>query len=171
MATRPILLIGDPSLREPAAPVTDFDKPLRALVKQMMRTLDAVPGRAGLAAPQIGVAHRIVVYDNGGGNLRGHLINPVLELSAQHQDGDEGCLSAPGVWAPLRRAFAVSARGFDAHGRPARVRFTGAMARCLQHEVDHLDGVLFVDRLDPDARAAAQRAIAERWPAPDAAPT
>jgi peptide deformylase len=163
VAVRPILLIGEPILRTRAAPVTEFGKPLRALVKEMMRTLHAVPGRAGLAAPQIGEGVRVVVYDNGTG-LRGHLVNPVLELSEQGQDGDEGCLSAPGVWAPLRRAYAVTARGSDTAGRPVKVRLTGPMARCLQHELDHLDGVLFLDRLDEAARTAAQREIDARWP-------
>lgn len=163
MAVRPILLIGDPRLREPAAPVTDYGKPLRALVKEMMRTLHAAPGRAGLAAPQIGEGVRVIVYDDGAG-LRGHLVNPRLELSAQGQDGDEGCLSAPGVWAPLRRAYAVVARGHDAYGKPAKVRLSGTMARCVQHEVDHLDGTLFVDRLDDPHRAAAQQEIDARWP-------
>ena len=163
MAVRPILLITDPVLRAPAAPVTEYGKPLRALVKEMMRTLHAAPGRAGLAAPQIGESVRVIVYDNGTG-LRGHLVNPRLERSEQGQDGEEGCLSAPGVWAPLRRAYAVLARGHDAYGKPVKVRLTGQMARCLQHELDHLDGVLFVDRLDERARAAAQREIDARWP-------
>ena len=151
-------------LRRPAAPVEVFGKSLKVLVKEMMRTLHAVPGRAGLAAPQIGEPVRVLVYDDGGGR-RGHLVNPRLELSEQGQVGDEGCLSAPGVWAPLRRAFAVTAYGRDTHGKPLKVRMTGSMARCLQHELDHLDGVLFLDRLDEPARAAAQREIDARWPA------
>ena len=163
MAVRPILLISDPRLREPAAPVTEFGKPLRALVKEMMRTLHAAPGRAGLAAPQIGEGVRVIVYDDGSA-LRGHLVNPRLELSEQGQDGDEGCLSAPGVWAPLRRAYAVVARGHDAYGKPVKVRLSGTMARCMQHELDHLDGTLFVDRLDEAHRAAAQAEIDARWP-------
>lgn len=158
VTVRPIRLIGDPALAEPAEIVRDFDKALRAVVKDLMRTLRDDPRRAGVAAPQIGVPLRVVAYSVDG--RQGHIVNPVLELSERAQDGDEGCLSAPGLWVPVRRAYQATARGRDRQGRPVTVRALGTFARCLQHEADHLDGVLFLDRLEPEHRAEADRHIA-----------
>jgi peptide deformylase len=105
--------------------------------------LDA-PG-VGLAAPQIGVGLRVFTYHVD--DELGHLINPSLELSAEEETDDEGCLSFPGLTYPVKRAFSVVARGFNMHGEPVTLTGSGHLARCVQHETDHLDGVLFVDRL------------------------
>ncbi|MFI6316051.1 peptide deformylase [Nonomuraea sp. NPDC050556] len=136
---------GDPVLRSVADPVKDFDKELRALVRSLTLTMRAKPGRAGLAAPQIGVPVRVLVYSYDG--AEGHLVNPVLELSQRRIVADEACLSAPGLWWPLERSFMVTARGRDMHGKQKTVRALGVLARVLQHEADHLDGVLFSDHL------------------------
>jgi peptide deformylase len=145
MAVRQIRMFTDPVLRTVAEPVVGFDRSIRDLVKSLMVTLRAGPGRAGLAAPQIGVPLRVVVFEADG--KAGHIVNPRLELSERRIVADEACLSAPGRWCPLARSFSVVARGRDAGGRPVTVRALGTLARVLQHEVDHLDGVLFVDHL------------------------
>ena len=159
---RPIRLLGDPVLRTPAEPVTDFDAALHGLVTDLMDTLLGATGRAGVAAPQIGVGVRVFVYNAGGET--GHVVNPVLEVSDERQDGEEGCLSLPGLWYPLRRAWRVVATGFDLHGEPKRVVGDGMLARCLQHETDHLDGVLFIDRLDREVKKEALKAMREGFP-------
>jgi len=157
---RPIRELGDPVLRTPADEVTAFDGWLAALVKDLEETVDH-PGRAGLAAPQIGVSARVFSY-NIDGEI-GHLVNPrIVELSEETQDGDEGCLSVPGLWAPTVRALHAVAEGFDVDGKPRTLEGEGLMARCLQHEVDHLDGKVFLDRLTGDARKAALRALRDR---------
>ena len=160
MTIRPIRELGDPVLRTPADEVRAFDKELAALVRDLEETVDH-PGRAGLAAPQIGVSARVFSYNIDG--VIGHLVNPkVAELSEEVQDGDEGCLSVPGIWAPTVRAMHAVVEGFDVHGEPLRLAGSGLMARCLQHEVDHLDGKVFLDRLTGDARKQAFRALRER---------
>jgi peptide deformylase len=166
MTMRPIRLIGDAVLRTPCDPVTSFDAELRGLVADLMDTLLGAPGRAGVAADQIGVSARVFVYDADG--HRGHLVNPTLELSEESQDGDEGCLSIPELYFPARRAMHAVAHGFDQHGEPVTVSGSGFLARALQHETDHLDGKLYVDRLSGDTRRQALRAIRS---APRAAPT
>ncbi len=160
MTIRPIRELGDPVLRTPADEVRAFDRELAALVRDLLDTVDH-PGRAGLAAPQIGVSARVFSY-NVDGEI-GHLVNPrVVELSEETQDGDEGCLSIPGIWAPTVRAMHAVVEGFDVHGEPLRLSGSGLMARCLQHEVDHLDGRVFLDRLTGDARKGALRALRDR---------
>ena len=160
MTIRPIRELGDPVLRTPADEVRAFDKDLAALVRDLEETVDH-PGRAGLAAPQIGVSARVFSYNIDG--VIGHLVNPrVVELSEEIQDGDEGCLSLPGIWAPTVRAMHAVVEGFDVHGEPLRLEGEGLMARCLQHEVDHLDGKVFLDRLTGDARKQAFRMLRER---------
>ncbi len=160
MTIRPIRELGDPVLRTPADEVRAFDRELAALVRDLLDTVDH-PGRAGLAAPQIGVSARVFSY-NVDGEI-GHLVNPrVVELSEEVQDGDEGCLSIPGIWAPTVRAMHAVVEGFDVHGEPLRLSGSGLMARCLQHEVDHLDGRVFLDRLTGDARKGALRALRDR---------
>lgn len=160
MTLRPIREIGDPVLRTPADEVRAFDRELAALVRDLEETVDH-PGRAGLAAPQIGVSARVFSYNIDG--RIGHVVNPrIVETSEETQDGDEGCLSVPGIWAPTVRAMHCVVEGFDVHGEPLRVEGTGLMARALQHEVDHLDGRLFLDRLTGEARKAAMRALRER---------
>jgi peptide deformylase len=157
---RPIRELGDPVLRTPADAVRAFDRELAALVRDLVETVDH-PGRAGLAAPQIGVGARVFSYNVDG--VIGHVVNPTLtELSEETQDGDEGCLSVPGLWAPTVRAMHAAVEGFDVHGEPIRVEGSGLMARCLQHEVDHLDGKVFLDRLTGEARKTALRALRDR---------
>ncbi len=165
MSIRPIRLFGDPILNTPADPVTDFDKQLRTLVKDLTQTLDDAQG-AGLAAPQIGVGLRVFAYAVG--SERGYLVNPVLDFPDQEeQDGEEGCLSFPGIYFDVKRRLNTVARGFTDRGDPVQVVGTELLARCLQHETDHLDGVLFIDRMDPATRKRAMRAIREaNWDMP-----
>ncbi|GAA2144819.1 peptide deformylase [Nocardioides koreensis] len=158
MAIQPIRLFGDPVLRKPAIEVVDFDKELRKLVADLTDTMLEAPG-AGLAAPQIGVGLRAFTW-NVDGEV-GHLVNPRLELSQEIQDGPEGCLSIPGLTIDCRRALSVVAHGFDMYGEPVTISGSDYLARAIQHETDHLDGVLFVDRLDAEARKAAMKAIRE----------
>ncbi|MGI5241347.1 peptide deformylase [Dactylosporangium sp. CA-139066] len=157
MTIRPIRILGDPVLRTPAEPVTSFDAQLRGLVRDLLDTLTGEPGRAGVAAPQIGVPARVFVYAAGG--VSGHLVNPRITARAGVQDGDEGCLSVPGLAFPTPRAWEVSAEGFDEHGEPVTVTGTGFLARALQHETDHLDGTLYFDHLTGEVRRQAVRAI------------
>jgi peptide deformylase len=155
---QPIRLFGDPVLRRPAAEVVDFDRELQRLVEDLTDTMLEAPG-AGLAAPQIGVGLRVFTWNIEG--EVGHLVNPSLDLSEEIQDGLEGCLSIPELTFDCRRALSVVATGFDMHGEPVRIEGTDLLARAIQHETDHLDGVLFVDRLDTEARKAAMKAIRE----------
>jgi peptide deformylase len=156
----PIRLFGDPVLRTPAEPVTVFDKELRTLVADLEETMLDAPG-AGLAAPQIGVGLRVFTYHVDDEQC-GHLVNPVLHFDTdEEQDGDEGCLSIPGLAFNCRRKAHVVAHGQNMWGDPVTVEGTAVLARAIQHETDHLDGVLFVDRLDPETRKAAMRAIRE----------
>lgn len=158
MSIQDIRLFGDPVLRTAAAPVTDFDKQLRGLVQDLQDTMLEAPG-SGLAAPQLGVGLRVFTYVVD--DIVGHLVNPVLELSEQEQCGPEGCLSIPGLSFDTRRALTVVARGQNMWGEPVVLEGSDVLARCVQHETDHLDGILFVDRLDTGARKAAMRAIRE----------
>ncbi|MEV4293766.1 peptide deformylase [Microbispora rosea] len=157
MPIRPVRYFGDPVLRTPAEEVVDFDRELRRLVEDLTDTLRDERG-SGLAAPQLGVSLRVFVFDVGG--VRGHLVNPGLSFpDDEEQDGPEGCLSMPGLYYDTRRRLNAVARGRDMHGRPIQVVGTAELARCLQHESDHLDGVLFIDRLDPRTRRIALREI------------
>ncbi|WP_328461465.1 peptide deformylase [Streptomyces sp. NBC_00448] len=158
MSVKPIRLFGDPVLRMTAQPVTTFDLELRNLVKDLTDTMLEAPG-AGLAAPQLGVSLRVFTY-NVEGEL-GHLINPELTLSDELQDGPEGCLSLPGLTYDCERAYGVVARGFNMYGDPVTLDGTQRLARCIQHETDHLDGIIFVDRLDAERRKEAMKAIRE----------
>lgn len=158
MSVQPIRLFGDPVLRTPAAPVVDFDAELRRLVQDLTDTMLDAPG-AGLAAPQLGVSLRVFTWYVDG--EVGHLVNPDLTLSAETQDGEEGCLSIPGVVFDCTRALSVVARGFNMHGEPVTIEGSQLLARAIQHETDHLDGILFVERLDAETRKAAMRAIRE----------
>jgi peptide deformylase len=155
---QPIRLFGDPVLRSPAVPVTDFDKELQRLVSDLTDTMMNAPG-AGLAAPQIGVGLRVFTWYVDG--ELGHLVNPSLDLSEEIQDGPEGCLSLPDLTFDCKRALSVVAKGFNMYGDPVTIEGTELLARAIQHETDHLDGVLFIDRLDSDARKAAMKAIRE----------
>ena len=159
MANRPVRLFGDPVLRAKAEPVRDFDLQLRQLVADLHDTLDEQQG-AGLAATQVGVLQRVFVWHTE--ESHGHLVNPVLDFPDEElQEGQEGCLSIPGLYFDTVRRLNTVARGYDMHGRPLQVVGSGFLSRALQHETDHLDGVLFIDHLDPESRKAAMRAIRE----------
>jgi len=168
VSVRPIRLFGDPVLRTPAAPVVDFDKELRQLVADLTDTMLDAPG-AGLAAPQIGVGLRVFTWYVDG--EPGYLVNPTLTLSEEIQDGPEGCLSIPDITIDCRRALHVVAHGLDMHGEPKLVEGSQLLARALQHETDHLDGILFIDKLDKAARREAMRMIRESEWFGDNAPT
>ena len=158
MTIQPIRLFGDPVLVTPASVVVDFDKELRNLVSDLIETMQNAPG-AGLAAPQIGVPLRVFVWDVD--DEVGHLVNPTLDLSDEIQEGEEGCLSFPDLSYETPRAFRAVAKGFNMHGEPIIVEGTQLLARALQHETDHLDGVLFIDRLNKENRKNAMKEIRE----------
>ena len=158
MAIQPIRLFGDPVLRSRAVEVVDFDRELRRLIEDLTDTMLEAPG-AGLAAPQIGVGLRAFTWYVDG--EVGHLVNPVLALSEETQDGPEGCLSIPGLSIDCRRAMSVVAKGFDMYGEAVTIEGSELLARALQHETDHLDGVLFLDRLDAANRKQAMKEIRE----------
>ncbi len=158
MTVQPVRLFGDPVLRTPASPVVDFDRELATLVADLHETMRD-QGGAGLAAPQIGVGLRVFTYFVD--DELGHLINPALDLSEETDTDDEGCLSFPGLAFPTKRAWRTVAKGVNMYGEPVTLEGTERMARCFQHETDHLDGVLFIDRLDPEQKKLAMRAIRE----------
>jgi len=155
MAMREIRVIPDPVLRTPCDEITTVDDRVRSLVTDLVETVD-YEGRAGLAANQIGVNLRAFSW-----NIEdeiGYVLNHrIVELSDEIQDGDEGCLSVPGLWYPTRRAWYARVVGMDVDGNEITVEGTGLMARCLQHETDHLDGMLYLDRLDKAVRKKAMR--------------
>jgi peptide deformylase len=156
MAVKPIRLFGDPVLTTPALEVTVFDKELRNLVRDLTETMQDAPG-AGLAAPQIGVSLRVFTYDVDG--EVGHLINPSLDLSEDLQDGPEGCLSLPELTYDCIRAMSVIAKGMNMYGEPVTIHGSDLLARAIQHETDHLDGIIFIDRLDDENRKIAMKEI------------
>jgi peptide deformylase len=158
MSIQEIRYFGDPVLTTPASPVVDFDKELRVLVKDLTDTMLDAPG-AGLAAPQIGVPLRVFVWDVD--EALGHLINPVLTLSEEMQDGEEGCLSFPELRYETPRAMRAVAKGFNMYGEPITVEGTEFLARALQHETDHLNGILFIDKLSAEDRKSAMKEIRE----------
>ncbi|HEV7565274.1 MAG TPA: peptide deformylase [Microbacteriaceae bacterium] len=176
MAVLPIRISGDPVLHAPALAVGAFDDDLRTLVADMFETMAAAPG-VGLAAPQIGVPLRLFVYDwidEDGIQHGGIAINPVLWLSptpvgeADEDEESEGCLSFPGERFPLRRAEHAILQAVDLEGEPFEVHASGWLARIFQHEFDHLDGLLYVDRLDqPHDKAAAKVLRKSGWGVPD----
>ena len=170
MTVQPIRLFGDPVLRTPAEPVVDFDRELRRLVADLTDSMREQNG-TGLAAPQLGIGLRVFAFDID--DVVGHLVNPSLDFpDEEEQDGPEGCLSIPGVYVDTKRRLNAVATGLNEHGDPVRLVGTGLMARCVQHETDHLDGVLFLDRLDPERRKEAMRQIrAADWYDPAAPPT
>ena len=150
---------GQAVLHQACTPVTSFGATLAALVDDMFASMYAAEG-VGLAANQIGVGLRVFVYDcpdASGDHQRGHVVNPVLRVPAALAVADtdlEGCLSVPGQHAEVTRPALATVTGLDLHGRPVTVTGTGTLARCLQHETDHLDGILYVDRLPAAERAA-----------------
>jgi peptide deformylase len=160
VAERPIRLFGDPVLRTPCDAVEQFDEALFRLVADLEETVSR-PGRAGLAANQIGVSRRAFAYNVDG--QVGYVVNPVIEEIEGEQEGDEGCLSIPELWYPLQRAQYARVRGVDRLRQPVVIEGEGLLARCIQHEVDHLDGRLFVDRLSGSVRKHAMRDLRERY--------
>jgi peptide deformylase len=154
MSTLPIRIFGDPVLREPAGPVESFDAGLRRLAEDMIQTMHEAPG-VGLAAPQVGRSLRLIVFDIGEEAGARALANPELKNEWGEQIGDEGCLSVPGLYYPVKRAQKVWAEGVDLDGHEVTIEAEELLARVLQHEVDHLNGVLFIDRLDAEHRSEA----------------
>ncbi|MBB5916059.1 peptide deformylase [Nocardia transvalensis] len=173
MSVRPILIAGDPRLTTPAVPVTAFDDELAAFIDDLFDTNTAAEG-AGLAANQIGDPRAVFVYDlvDDGQRHRGHVVNPVLETSPIPEtmpdpDDLEGCLSVPDEWFPTGRAHWAKVTGVDMTGRPLTVEATGYLARCLQHETDHLTGRLYLERLIGRNKREARRMIKDRqWTRP-----
>lgn len=174
MAVRPITIAGEPVLHQRAAAVENFDDALRTLIADMYETMDEANG-VGLAAPQIGVGLRIFVYgmvNDDDVPPRGVLVNPTLVTSKvsgaePDEDESEGCLSFPGESFPLKRADWVKVNGYDGEGKPVEFEATGWFARCMQHEFDHLNGTLYVDRLNPRYARKAKRAAKDNgWGKP-----
>jgi peptide deformylase len=175
VAILPIRIMGDPVLHAPASRVGDVTDDVRTLVADMFETMDAAPG-VGLAAPQVGVGLRIYTYnyaDDDGAPWRGVIINPELWMrplepgEPDPDDESEGCLSFPGERFPLRRSDEVLVTGSDLEGAPVRIEVSGWRARIMQHEFDHLDGVLYVDRLsDADWKTVQKIARKRGWGRP-----
>jgi peptide deformylase len=160
MADAPkIRVVGDPVLHTPTRDVTEFDDALAELIDEMFAAL-AVAGGVGLAATQIGVDLAVFVYDcpdDAGVHQIGHVVNPVLTTSGEQLVADEGCLSVPGPYHELARAAQATVRGVDKTGAPIEVSGTGFFARCLQHEAEHLRGILYIDHLPRNRRRRVLR--------------
>ncbi|MCH5203443.1 MAG: peptide deformylase [Oscillospiraceae bacterium] len=149
MALREIFKFGDDILRKKCREVTAFDEKLWQLLDDMVETLQAADG-VGLAAPQVGILRRAIVIDVRDGNGALELINPVITEITGVQVGNEGCLSDPGEWCEVERPQTVKAKAFDRNGKEIEVEGSGLLARAICHEVDHLDGILFIDRVKKD---------------------
>lgn len=163
MSVRRVVIYGDPVLRRKTDEVTSFDDSLRSLVADMFETARAYNG-VGLAANQVGVPQRVFIIDVPlGEGLRDRfaVVNPVLDQREGKESGEEGCLSMPGIYEEVVRAEKVRLRGFDEHGRPIERVVEGYLARAIQHETDHLDGVLFTDRLGPLKKQFLRRQLDE----------
>ncbi len=156
-----IRTFGDPVLRQRATEVDKVDDALVRLVTDMFDTMYDAPG-VGLAAPQVGVQKRVFVYDIEGGNAPGVVVNPTLSDHRGEWNHDEGCLSVPDLWWPVTRANEVHLSGWDLAGNELSIDAEELLARVFQHEVDHLDGVLLIERLDPDQRKEAMRTLSTR---------
>jgi peptide deformylase len=160
MAAREVRLLGDPVLRKKAAPVTEVGAATRALIADMFETMYAEEG-VGLAAPQVGVSDRIIVVDPHEEGIEPFaLINPEIRAHSEETErAEEGCLSIPGLKEIVERSWEVAVAGLDPQGNPVQLQAEGLLARILQHEIDHLDGILFFDRVSPLKR----RLLLERW--------
>lgn len=158
MTYRDIRIIGDPVLRTPCAPITEITPGIRQLIEDLVENVNH-EGRAGLAANQIGQSYRAFSW-NIDGEL-GYIINPVIvELSEdEYQDGEEGCLSVPDLWYPTKRAWYARAEGIDLDGKKVIIEGEEIWGRLIQHEVDHLDGHIYIDRLDRANRKKALQAV------------
>jgi peptide deformylase len=171
MARLKIVTWPDPVLTTPADPVTKFDAELKKLADDMFETMYAAPG-VGLAATQVGIAKRLFVMDCSGGkdkSSRYFMANPQIIVKEGKQDGDEGCLSIPGIYSKVQRSVRVIARGHDINGKEYEIEGVELEARCLLHETDHCDGILYVNRISPLKRELVQRKIkklqkAGEWP-------
>jgi peptide deformylase len=152
-----VRLYGDPVLRQVAAPVREITAEIKRIIADMTETMWHQVG-IGLAAPQVGLPYRILVMDDGKGGAQ-TLINPVLESRSGTIREEEGCLSLPGVFGVVERSKTVTVRAMDAEGAPVSLETTGLKARIIQHELDHLDGVLFIDRLPPVTRDRIKKKI------------
>jgi peptide deformylase len=161
MAILPIRQLGDPVLREVARPVASFDEALARLGRDMLETMYDAPG-VGLAAPQAGVSLRLIVFDDNEGDGPRALANPEISGLWGEEVREEGCLSIRGPFSELPRAVRLRARGLDLEGRPLEFEAEGLLARILQHECDHLDGTLFIDRLSAEARREVMRQLREQ---------
>lgn len=152
MPIREIVTLPDPSLRRKARPVTKFDGNLQTLIDDMIETMRVAPG-VGLAAPQVGVSDRVIVVEYGDDEDEDvpkklyALVNPEIKSFSQEAEvGVEGCLSVPGLLGEVERSLAVTVKGLNRHGQPMRIKVKGWLARIFQHEIDHLNGVVFTDR-------------------------
>jgi peptide deformylase len=157
----PIRILGDPVLREPSRDVETFDELMHSLYEDMLETMYKAPG-VGLAAPQIGLSLRFFVYDAERGNGPGAIANPLLSEMEGEIVQDEGCLSIPNLWYPTARAERVRVEGLDLRGDPVTVHADGLLARVFQHEIDHLNGMLFIDRLSEEDRRKAMSTLREQ---------
>lgn len=165
MSVREVRYLGDPVLREMCRDVETIDDDVRALVDDLLETMYAEDG-IGLAAPQIGVPLRVFVYDVRDDDLDpGVLVNPRIVEATGKQKEVEGCLSIPGLDEVVERSADVVVEGLDRDGEPVRIEATGLLSRCLQHENDHLDGILFIDRVSPLKR----RMLLKKWSKTDEA--
>jgi peptide deformylase len=145
MAVRPILVVGNPVLRQKAKRVSRVDQSIQKLIDDMIETMRAAPG-VGLAAPQVGVPLRVAVIEVD--EKVTVIVNPeIVKLSGEYEL-DEGCLSVPGYWGRLRRAEKVTVKAKDRNGKDFRITAEGLLAQALQHEIDHLDGLLYIDRME-----------------------
>jgi peptide deformylase len=161
MSLLSIRTFGDPVLRERARPVEEFDDALRRLADAMIVTMHEAPG-IGLAAPQVGRPIRLIVFDVGDDGGPRAVANPVLRDEWGEQIAEEGCLSLPGLYYPVRRFERIAAEGVDLDGHPLTIEAEELLARVLQHEVDHLNGVLFIDRLEAEHRSLAMAALRDQ---------
>lgn len=159
MSKLSIRIFGDPVLRETADPVTEFDERLRQLADDMLETMRAAGG-LGLAANQVGVLKRLFTWEVPHEERHGALVNPqVAETSEDTEEGEEGCLSFPGLFYPTERPLRVRLHAHDVHGDEVTVDGEGLLARILLHEIDHLNGILFIDHLARHDRKDAMRRI------------
>ncbi len=161
MTILPIRQLGDPVLREKARPVERFDDQLARLALDMLDTMYDAPG-VGLAAPQVGISLRLIVFDGGSGSGPQTLANPWIADPEGEQVLEEGCLSVLGPYAELGRAMKVRAGGLTLEGEPVEFEAEDLLARIMQHECDHLDGTLFIDRLSEEARREVMRQLREQ---------
>lgn len=157
MALLPVRLYGDPVLRQVATPVREITAEIKRIIADMTETMWHQVG-IGLAAPQIGLPHRILVMDDGKGGAQA-LINPEIETRSGTVREEEGCLSLPGVFGVVERSKTITVKAMDADGKAVSLEATGLKARIVQHELDHLDGVLFIDRLPPVTRDRIKKKI------------